>query len=81
VWWNDDQNWKNILTSHEGWEEYAEHCLTRDPMPQTGEWHEKFDDIRVVSSAEEHLADTEGAGSSTLLLPTGIGVAPPTKLW
>jgi hypothetical protein len=82
VWWNDDQNWKNVLTFHEGWEEFVDHCLTHDPMPQTTEWHQQFDEIRALGAAEAHCSDTAGVAGSIPAVPTrGIMAAPLTKLW
>jgi hypothetical protein len=46
----------------ESWREYAEHCLTHDPMP------------RVTSSVgSEHFLDTEEARGSSPLSPTSTG--------
>lgn len=69
VWWNEE-NREDLLTAHESWREYADHCLTHDPMPHTGEWHQRFD-FRAINSAEECLPDAKEARGSTPLLPTG----------
>jgi hypothetical protein len=58
-------NTEDILPAHVSWREYADHCLTHDPMPwgKMSAW--------AVNSPGECHPDTMEAAGPIPALPTG----------